>query len=98
MSTALTGGVKYKNRKIELEFVCAFMNRVYNNYIYRILLNALHEKTVTVKLPDDDILETVWTGKILIGEPEIEKDFIMSIKMTIDAYPYSMNSSGNEVL
>lgn len=98
LSTALTGEVRYKNRKIELEFVPVFFNNLYNDYAYTIVLNALHGKTMEVQLPDK-IIDCVWVGKILVGEPEIEKSHIMTIKVTVDAYPYRYSlDNGEEAL
>lgn len=95
LSTALTGEVRYKNRKIELEFVPIYFNSVFNHYLHSALLTEFHGKTMIVHLPDD-MTTSLWVGKVLVGEPEIEKSHIMTFKITIDAYPYKTNLDNDE--
>ena len=94
LSKALTGSVKYKKRKIEMEFVIV-AGREEWSALYSEILSALHGQTQNITLDDDP--EWYYTGMVTVGDPERDKK-VVTLKMTADVAPYKTNSEGAVML
>lgn len=94
LSTLLTGGIRYKNRKIEMEFI-SMADRAIWSAIYSGILAAVHGKTVRITLDDDP--RNYYTGIVTVGTPEWDKKAV-SLKMTAEVEPFKKTSEGVEIL
>lgn len=94
LSTLLTGGVRYKNRKIEMEFI-AMSDRLIWSDIYSEILDAVHGKTLKITLDDDPL--NYYTGMVTVDTPEWDKKAVM-LKMTAEVSPFKKNNEGVEIL
>lgn len=94
MTTALTGGVKYKNRKITMDFIM-MAGREEWSAIYSAILAALHGQTKRITLDDDP--NCYYTGRVTVGNPEREGK-IVTLKMTAEVEPYKKTTEGTVML
>lgn len=94
LSTMLTGGVRYKNRNIEMEFICMADREVWSA-IYSEILDSVHGQTVKITLDDDP--RHHYTGVVKVGTPERDKK-VVSLKMVAEVSPFKKTNEGVEIL
>ena len=94
LSTALTGSVKYKNRKIEMEFI-TMADREEWSAIYSAILSDLHGQTKRITLDDDP--DCYYTGMVTVGTPESDRK-VVTLKMTAEVEPFKKTSEGAVML
>ena len=94
LTTALTGNVKYKNRKITMEFIMV-AGREDWSAIYSEILSALHGQTKKITLDDDP--NCYYTGRVTVGDPDRDGK-IVTLKMTAEVEPYKKTTEGTAML
>lgn len=94
LSTMLTGDIRYKERKIELEFI-TIADRDTWSAIYSDILNELHGQMK--KIAFDDEPEFCYTGRVMLGECTRDKKAV-TLKMTAEVEPFRKNGKGVKML
>lgn len=90
LTELLAGKVRYKNRKIELEFV-AMAGREDWPAIYSDILDALHGKAVKIAFDDDPL--HYYRGRVTVEAPEFNPKWIV-LRMTAEAEPFKISVEG----
>lgn len=94
LSTLLTGGVRYKERKIEFEFITMADHDTWPA-IYSEILNELHGQKK--KITFDDEPTYFYTGRVHVAESGRDKKAV-TLKITAEVEPFKKNSEGVEML
>ena len=94
LSTLLTGGVRYKNRKIEMEFI-TMADRAQWSAIYSEILSTVHGQSVRITLDDDP--NHYYTGLVTVGTPERDNKTV-TLTITAEVSPFKKTSEGVEKL
>ena len=94
LSTLLSGGIRYKNREIEMEFI-TMADRAEWSAIYSEILSTVHGQSVDITLDDDP--EHYYTGFVKVGTPERDKK-VVTLKITTEVSPFKKTSEGVEKL
>lgn len=94
LSTLLSGGIRYKNREIEMEFI-TMAGRAEWSAIYSEILSAVHGQSTNITLDDDPT--HYYTGLVKVGTPERDKKTV-TLKITAEVSPFKKTSEGVEIL
>lgn len=94
LSESLTGKVKYKNRKIDMEFIIA-AGREDWSAVYDEILENVHGKLKKISLEDET--GAYYTGRVTVGTPERDGK-IITLKMSADVEPYRKTTDGRRML
>ena len=94
LSTLLTGGIRYKERKIELEFI-TMADRDTWPAIYSDILNELHGQKKKIIFDDEPMY--FYTGRVTLGECTRDKKAV-TLKMTAEIEPFKKTSEGAVML
>jgi len=95
LTTALTGKVQYKNRKITMEFVTMAGREDWSAISSDILMELQGQlKRITL---DDDPLH-YYTGRVTVGEPERINEKTITLKMTAEVEPHKKTIEGTVML
>lgn len=95
LTTALTGKVQYKNRKIMMEFV-TMAGREDWSAIYSDILMELQGQLKQITLDDDPM--HYYKGRVTVGEPERANDKTIMLKMTAEVEPFKRTYEGAGML
>lgn len=94
ISEALTGAMRYEQRKINMEFVIV-ADRENWSAIYSDILAALHGKKVQITLDSDPMHQ--YTGRVTVDTPKVRNGWI-TLKMTALVDPYKTSDEGAAML
>lgn len=90
LSESLAGTIRYKNRRIDLEFI-VMADREDWPAIYSEILEMLHGKSVDIAIDED--LKYHYTGRVTVGEPRFEYRWIV-LQMSANVGPYKTSIQG----
>ena len=94
LTEALTGGVRYHNRQIEMEFITK-AGREDWSAIYSDILSALHGQMANITLDDDPM--HYYKGRVTVGDPDRDRKHV-TLKMTAEVEPFKRTYEGTEML
>lgn len=90
LSELLSGGVRYKNRNISLDFV-SMADRKRWSVIYSDILASLHGRAVKITFDDDPM--NYYFGRVTVGDPSFENGCVfLTVKAEVN--PFKTNLKG----
>lgn len=95
LTEALTGKVRFHNRKIEMEFITV-ADRESWSAIYSDILATLHGQMTEISLDDDP--QHYYKGRVTVGDPERDNDKAVTLKMTAEVEPFKRTHEGTGML
>lgn len=95
LTTALTGKVQFKNRKITMEFV-TMAGREDWSATFSDILMTLQGQLKQITLDDDPM--HYYKGRVTVGEPERVNEKTIMLKMTAEVEPFKRTYEGAGML